>query len=126
MSAAGEGAVRSFLLPDLGEGLTDAEIVQWLVAVGDTVAVDQPVAEVETAKAAVQVPCPFGGTVAELHGGAGDTVAVGEPLVSVRTGADAPAAEGGGADSGAVLVGSGTRPERPSRRLPRRDAAGEV
>ncbi|WP_084723341.1 dihydrolipoamide acetyltransferase family protein [Streptomonospora alba] len=157
MSGAGEGAVRSFLLPDLGEGLTDAEIVQWLVAVGDTVAVDQPVAEVETAKAAVQVPCPFGGTVTELHGGPGDTVAVGTPLVSVRTAEEpgdttgegggrsaaggegvggssaapatraAPEANGSATGSGAVLVGFGTRPEGPSRRLlPWRDAEEEV
>ncbi|MFD0776064.1 biotin/lipoyl-containing protein, partial [Streptomonospora algeriensis] len=88
MNGAGEGAVVSFLLPDLGEGLTDAEIVEWLVAVGDPVAVDQPVAEVETAKAAVQVPCPFSGTVAELHGEPGDTVAVGTPLISVGTAAE--------------------------------------
>ncbi|QBI55157.1 dihydrolipoamide acetyltransferase family protein [Streptomonospora litoralis] len=85
MSGAQDGEVRRFLLPDLGEGLTAAEIVEWLVAVGDAVAVDQPVAEVETAKAAVQVPCPFGGTVAELHGAPGETVAVGSPLVSVHT-----------------------------------------
>ena len=51
-----------FKLPDLGEGLTEAEIVRWLVAVGDVVGVDQPVVEVETAKAMVEVPCPYGGT----------------------------------------------------------------
>ncbi len=52
-----------FLLPDLGEGLTEAELVRWLVAVGDVVAVDQPIAEVETAKALVEVPSPYAGVV---------------------------------------------------------------
>ncbi|MUL42839.1 2-oxo acid dehydrogenase subunit E2 [Streptomonospora sp. PA3] len=94
MSGPDGTPVRSFLLPDLGEGLADAEIVAWLVDVGDAVAVDQPVAEVETAKAAVQVPCPFAGTVAALHGSPGDTVAVGSPLVSVRTAAEEPGAAG--------------------------------
>ena len=60
--------VKTFTLPDLGEGLTEAELVSWLVQVGDTVAVDQPIAEVETAKSAVEVPCPFAGTVHQLHG----------------------------------------------------------
>ena len=54
-------AVKEFPLPDLGEGLTEAEIVRWLVEVGDVVAIDQPVVEVETAKAMVEVPCPYGG-----------------------------------------------------------------
>jgi 2-oxoisovalerate dehydrogenase E2 component (dihydrolipoyl transacylase) len=57
-----------FALPDLGEGLTEAELVSWFVAEGDAVAVDQPVAEVETAKSVVEVPSPFAGTVAVLHG----------------------------------------------------------
>ncbi len=74
---------REFLLPDLGEGLTEGEIVSWLVAVGDTVEVDQPVAEVETAKAAVEVPSPFAGTVIALHGEAGGEVLVGNPLVTI-------------------------------------------
>lgn len=54
--------VLEFKLPDLGEGLTEAEIVRWLVQVGDVVAIDQPVVEVETAKAMVEVPCPYGGS----------------------------------------------------------------
>ncbi|AMM33840.1 branched-chain alpha-keto acid dehydrogenase subunit E2 [Sinomonas atrocyanea] len=74
---------KTFLLPDLGEGLTEAELVRWLVAVGDTVAVDQPVAEVETAKAVVEVPTPFAGTVAQLHGEAGSTIDVGTPLITI-------------------------------------------
>ncbi len=68
-----------FTLPDLGEGLAEAEVIRWLVAVGDTISVDAPVAEVETAKAVVEVPSPFAGTVAQLHGQEGATVAVGSP-----------------------------------------------
>ncbi|MDP9406235.1 MAG: 2-oxo acid dehydrogenase subunit E2, partial [Actinomycetota bacterium] len=86
-------ATRDFLLPDLGEGLTEGEIVAWLVAVGDTVEVDQPVAEVETAKAVVEVPSPFAGTVAVLHGAVGDEVEVGKPLLTIDV--------GGAGDSGA-------------------------
>ena len=78
-------SVRTFLLPDLGEGLTGAELVTWLVGVGDTVAVDQPVVEVETAKSLVEVPTPFAGRVAQLHGTAGQNVDVGRPLISVDT-----------------------------------------
>ncbi len=81
-----------FRLPDLGEGLTEAELVSWLVKEGDEVRVDQPVAEVETAKAVVEVPCPYAGTIAVLHGAAGETLDVGAPLISVRA-AGAPAAE---------------------------------
>ena len=79
----------AFLLPDLGEGLTEAEIVAWHVRAGDTVTVDQRVAEVETAKALVEVPVPFAGRVTELHGTVGDVVAVGAPLITVEA---APAA----------------------------------
>jgi len=88
-----------FRLPDLGEGLTDASIVEWLVSPGDTVRVDQPVVEVETAKARVEVPSPFAGVVSALHGEVGDTVAVGAPLVTIDEPSD---------DSGSVLVGYGT------------------
>jgi 2-oxoisovalerate dehydrogenase E2 component (dihydrolipoyl transacylase) len=73
-----------FLLPDLGEGLTEAELVSWLVAEGDTIVVDQPVAEVETAKSVVEVPSPFAGTVATLHGQPGEVLDVGAPFLSVR------------------------------------------
>src|ERR1700683_2762072 len=75
----------AFLLPDLGEGLTEAEIVAWHVQTGDTVTVDQPIVEVETAKAVVEVPVPFAGRVVALHGQPGDVVAVGAPLVTVDT-----------------------------------------
>ncbi len=81
-------ATKDFLLPDLGEGLTEGEIVSWLVAVGDTVEVDQPVAEVETAKAVVEVPSPFAGTVVALHGEAGGEVLVGTPLVTIDVGGE--------------------------------------
>ncbi|TLM84559.1 2-oxo acid dehydrogenase subunit E2 [Pseudarthrobacter sp. NamE2] len=74
---------RVFLLPDLGEGLTEAELVTWHVSVGDTISVDQPIAEVETAKSAVEVPSPYAGVVAELHGKPGETIDVGKPLISV-------------------------------------------
>ena len=84
-------ADRDFLLPDLGEGLTEGEIVSWLVAVGDTVVVDQPVAEIETAKAVVEVPSPFAGVVKALHGEAGGEVLVGNPLVTIDVGGDAGA-----------------------------------
>ncbi|PJF01560.1 branched-chain alpha-keto acid dehydrogenase subunit E2 [Streptomyces carminius] len=117
--------VREFALPDLGEGLTEAEIVRWLVAVGEVVAVDQPVVEVETAKAVVEVPCPYGGVVTARFGAEGDEVPVGAPLVTVAVGASAASAVHGaaGADeageperSGNVLVGYGTAAPAVRRR----------
>jgi 2-oxoisovalerate dehydrogenase E2 component (dihydrolipoyl transacylase) len=72
-----------FTLPDLGEGLAEAELVRWLVAVGETIAVDQPIAEVETAKSVVEVPSPFAGVVETLHGEEGESLTVGAPLMSV-------------------------------------------
>ncbi|MFL4473185.1 dihydrolipoamide acetyltransferase family protein [Paeniglutamicibacter sp. MACA_103] len=85
-------SVKTFLLPDLGEGLTEAELVKWLVAVGDTIVIDQPIAEVETAKSMVEVPSPYAGTVHELHGSVGEMVMVDSPLFSVlEEGAAAPA-----------------------------------
>jgi len=97
---------RVFTLPDLGEGLTDAELVRWLVVVGDTVTTDQPIAEVETAKSVVEVPSPYAGTVAALHGDEGETILVGAPLIEVdEGGTDEGDAPGG---SGQVLVGYGT------------------
>ncbi len=87
--------VKTFLLPDLGEGLTEAELVRWMVAAGDEVAVDQPIAEVETAKSLVEIPCPFEGVVSTLHGEAGQMMLVDEPFISVNTGGEeaAPASE---------------------------------
>ena len=125
----------AFLLPDLGEGLTEAEIVTWHVQPGDTVTVDQPIVEVETAKAVVEVPVPFAGRVTELHGQPGDVVAVGKPLVTVDTAgpfaepgvATSPARPDGpdeGAQSGNVLVGYGTSSGRRRRhRVTRSPAA---
>ncbi|MFG3717306.1 dihydrolipoamide acetyltransferase family protein [Streptomyces massasporeus] len=109
--------VLEFKLPDLGEGLTEAEIVRWLVEVGDVVAIDQPVVEVETAKAMVEVPCPYGGVVTARFGEEGTELPVGAPLITVAvgerpaSGADDNASEG----SGNVLVGYGTS-EAPARR----------
>ena len=82
-----------FRLPDLGEGLTEAEILEWRVAVGDVVAVDQIVVEVETAKAAVDVPVPVAGTVVRLHGAPGTVIEVGQPLLTIAP-EDASAGEG--------------------------------
>lgn len=79
--------VLEFKLPDLGEGLTEAEIVRWLVEVGDVVAIDQPVVEVETAKAMVEVPCPYGGVVTARFGEEGSELPVGAPLLTVAVGA---------------------------------------
>ncbi|WP_153393941.1 dihydrolipoamide acetyltransferase family protein [Ornithinicoccus halotolerans] len=79
-----DDASSVFRLPDLGEGLTSAEIVEWLVTEGDTVDVDQDVVVVETAKAAVEVPCPFAGTVAARHGEPGDSLAVGDALITIE------------------------------------------
>ncbi|MFI5756000.1 dihydrolipoamide acetyltransferase family protein [Streptomyces sp. NPDC051569] len=84
--------VLEFKLPDLGEGLTEAEIVRWLVSVGDVVAIDQPVVEVETAKAMVEVPCPYGGVVTARFGEEGAELPVGAPLLTVAVGASDPGA----------------------------------
>ncbi|CAL2055740.1 MULTISPECIES: dihydrolipoamide acetyltransferase family protein [Streptomyces] len=104
--------VLEFKLPDLGEGLTEAEIVRWLVQVGDVVAVDQPVVEVETAKASVEVPCPYGGVVTARYGEEGAELPVGAPLLTVAVGEPDGKSTAG---SGNVLVGYGTS-EAPGRR----------
>ncbi|MFE4868633.1 dihydrolipoamide acetyltransferase family protein [Streptomyces sp. NPDC056682] len=112
--------VLEFKLPDLGEGLTEAEIVRWLVAVGDVVAVDQPVVEVETAKAMVEVPCPYGGVVTARFGEEGSELPVGSPLLTVAVGTAAAVAEaeaaGAAEGSGNVLVGYGTAAATTRRR----------
>ncbi|MEV0634716.1 dihydrolipoamide acetyltransferase family protein [Streptomyces sp. NPDC050619] len=108
---------RTFRLPDLGEGLADAEMLEWKVAVGDTVEHDQVVAEVETAKSVVTLPSPFAGTVTALHCPVGEVVRVGAPLITVAE----PAPVDG---SGAVLTGYGTgASQRWSRTAP--EAAGD-
>jgi 2-oxoisovalerate dehydrogenase E2 component (dihydrolipoyl transacylase) len=85
---------RVFVMPDLGEGLEEGTIVEWLVAAGDQVALNQPLVEVETAKAAVEIPSPFAGTVATLHGDAGQDVPVGAPLVTFEVDGEAVTAPG--------------------------------
>jgi pyruvate dehydrogenase E2 component (dihydrolipoamide acetyltransferase) len=121
----------AFLLPDLGEGLTEAEIVTWHVQAGDTVTIDQGIVEVETAKAVVEVPVPFAGRVTELHGQPGDVVAVGEPLVTVDT-ADwfaepgvvtSPVGPDQAGESGNVLIGYGTSSGRRRRHRATRSSA---
>jgi 2-oxoisovalerate dehydrogenase E2 component (dihydrolipoyl transacylase) len=125
--------IAEFRLPDLGEGLTEAEVVQWLVAPGDSVALNQTLAEVETAKAVVELPSPYEGTVSTLHADAGETVAVGAPLIAFDIEGDDPreAPSGGEQDSSAEkaqpnLVGYGAAPTssgRPARRARRRSVA---
>jgi 2-oxoisovalerate dehydrogenase E2 component (dihydrolipoyl transacylase) len=121
----------AFLLPDLGEGLTEAEIVVWHVQAGDTVTIDQPIVEVETAKALVEVPVPFAGRVTALHGQPGDVVAVGHPLVTVDT-ADrfaepgvvtSPVGPDDAGQSGNVLIGYGTSGGRRRRHRATRSSA---
>jgi len=117
-------AVKEFALPDLGEGLTESELVAWKVAVGDTVRLNQIIAEVETAKALVELPAPYDGRVSRLFVEPGVTVAVGEPLVAFEVDADGPS-DATPAPAAApetrepTLVGYGARPEsgaRPARR----------
>ena len=92
----------TFLLPDVGEGLTEAEIVTWHVAVGDTVAVNQIIVDIETAKSVVELPSPYAGEVVGLLAAEGRTVAVGSPIIAIRTVA-VPATEPG------LLVGYGAK-----------------
>ncbi|WP_330317338.1 dihydrolipoamide acetyltransferase family protein [Streptomyces platensis] len=105
--------VREFTLPDLGEGLTEATIVHWMVEVGEVVAIDQPVVEVETAKAMVEVPCPYGGVVTARFGEEGAEVPVGAPLVTVAVGAvpDDLAAAGPGTGPDAAAGAEGDTPD---------------
>ena len=80
-----------FHLPDLGEGLTEAALVRWMVAVGDTISVDQAIAEVETAKSIVELPSPYAGVVLALHGEEGESILTGAPVIEVGSGAAADA-----------------------------------
>ncbi|HMM82293.1 MAG TPA: E3 binding domain-containing protein, partial [Terrimesophilobacter sp.] len=108
---------KDFILPDLGEGLTEAEIVNWLVAVGDTVVVDQPIIEVESAKSVVELPCPFAGVVEKLHAAVGDTIHSGQPIITVGV-------EGGSEPDVASAPSSTTAKSRrpaPSGRFGRRN-----
>ena len=85
-------SVQQFKLPDLGEGLTEGDILKWTVAVGDTVDVNDTIAEVETVKAAVELPSPWAGVVTALHAAEGETVPVGTPIISIDTAGDGGAA----------------------------------
>ncbi|MEU6104729.1 dihydrolipoamide acetyltransferase family protein [Streptomyces flaveolus] len=115
--------VLEFKLPDLGEGLTEAEIVRWMVEVGDVVAVDQPVVEVETAKAMVEVPCPYGGVVTARFGEEGAELPVGAPLLTVAVGEEASG--GGGRDSGTGSESAG-EPSVQHPRAERAEGSGNV
>src|SRR5262249_48087698 len=105
-----EAAMRQFLLPDLGEGLDEAEIVAWHVTEGDHVVADQPLVSVETDKAVVEVPSPWSGRIARLCGAKGDLVQVGAPLVEF--------AEGLEEDKGTVVGELGHEPPRREAPLP--------
>jgi pyruvate dehydrogenase E2 component (dihydrolipoamide acetyltransferase) len=116
---------KHFPLPDVGEGLTEAEILTWQVKVGDTVTVNQVIVEIETAKAAVELPSPYAGLVTQLLAAPGDTVTVGTPIIVIDTdpsgAAPAPAALNGTArhlpeERIANLVGYGPRSTTPTRR----------
>ncbi len=114
-----------FLLPDVGEGLVEAEIVTWKVNVGDQVTLNQPLVDIETAKATVELPSPYAGTVVKLHGNVGDVMEVHKPLITFEVGGSAPSAataeasepeaeaapESHGEGRQAVLVGYGVANE---------------
>lgn len=99
-------AELSFPLPDLGEGLIEATVLEWLVAVGDTVERNQPLVEVETTKSAVELPSPQAGTVVRVHGEPGDVVKVGEPLIVFEV-----------PDNTAGIVGTVPEERAPKRRV---------
>ena len=128
---------KQFKMPDVGEGLTEADILRWVVKPGDTVDVNQIIVEVETAKAAVELPSPYAGVVAELHAAEGDTVDVGSPIITIDVGGDGAAAltpsapaeerpqpsvigEDNPPERQSVLVGYGPRSAGSVRRRPRR------
>ena len=100
-------AIREFTMPDLGEGLTESELVEWHISVGDTVTLNQTIADVETAKAVVQLPSPVAGVVTELCAAPGETVNVGAPIVRFEV--EAPAGSGAAAPASAESV-----PEAPA------------
>jgi 2-oxoisovalerate dehydrogenase E2 component (dihydrolipoyl transacylase) len=118
-------AVRTFALPDLGEGLTEAEIVRWHVAVGDTVTLNQVIAEVETEKAVVELPSPYAGTIKELLVPQGTMAAVGIPIIAVEVAGEDETPQSPHQSTDAhqateervpVLVGYGPAQAAPSRR----------
>src|SRR5262249_50923977 len=107
--------MKIFKLPDLGEGLQEAEIVKWYVKPGDEVKADQPMISVETAKAVVDIPAPYSGRIAKLYGKVGDIAHLGAPLVPLGGESDAPAAGPvGGKAEGGKRVG----PDAPAAPAP--------
>jgi 2-oxoisovalerate dehydrogenase E2 component (dihydrolipoyl transacylase) len=123
-------SVKQFNLPDLGEGLTEGEIIKWLVAVGDTIELNQPIVEVETAKAAVEIPAKWAGRVEAIFHAEGETVDVGTPIIAIETDPAAPVSPSGDGDGGGgaapaeettVLVGYGPRAGSVKRRPRRSD-----
>ncbi|WJR33857.1 dihydrolipoamide acetyltransferase family protein [Mycobacteroides immunogenum] len=110
-------AVKQFLLPDLGEGLTEADLIAWKVKVGDEVKLNQVLADVETAKAMVELPSPFEGTVVALQVAENSTVAVGSPLISIEVAGAEP-------DAPANLVGYGPSESSGTARRRRRTGSG--
>lgn len=116
-----------FPLPDVGEGLTEAEILSWKVAIGTEVAINDVLVEIETAKSVVELPSPFAGTVEELLVAEGETVEVGTPIIRISGGDSAPAAPAAPAaaeaESGTALVGSGPKADAVKRRARKRPAS---
>ncbi|MBB4854006.1 pyruvate dehydrogenase E2 component (dihydrolipoamide acetyltransferase) [Mycobacteroides chelonae] len=110
-------AVKQFLLPDLGEGLTEADLIAWKVKVGDEVKLNQVLADVETAKAMVELPSPYEGTVVALEAAENSTLAVGSPLISIEVAGAEP-------DEPANLVGYGPSESSGATRRRRRTASG--
>ncbi|HEY1157660.1 MAG TPA: dihydrolipoamide acetyltransferase family protein [Arthrobacter sp.] len=121
--------IKEFRLPDLGEGLTESEILSWKVGVGDTVSLNQVIAEVETAKAVVELPSPFAGVIKELHEQPGSVVEVGKPIVSFEVADDAggsPSVLSGTVPAGAGSAGSGEAAVETPKREPNLVGYGAV
>ena len=116
-----------FPLPDVGEGLTEAEILSWKVAVGTEVAINDVLVEIETAKSVVELPSPFAGTVEALLVAEGETVDVGTPIISISGGDNAPATPAAPAaaevEPGTALIGSGPKADAVKRRARKRPAS---
>ncbi|MBG0826527.1 2-oxo acid dehydrogenase subunit E2 [Planomonospora sp. ID67723] len=108
--------MKEFKLPDVGEGLTEAEIVRWHVKAGDPVKVNQTIVEIETAKAIVELPCPFEGVVAALMVEEGQTVDVGTPIIAVDDGSSPVRAQAGRAGGEALSGGEGEAAAEPADR----------
>lgn len=113
--------IKEFRLPDLGEGLTESEILSWKVAVGDTVSLNQVIAEVETAKAVVELPSPFAGVIRELHEQPGTVVEVGKPIVSFEVADDAGPAPAGYAAPSRGVTPAGQRAPGEEPAAPKRE-----